>query len=186
MLIRVELNTEAMTRFLKQVSKEALPRAATRALNKTGNSAKSVAVKAVAAQIGIAQKDVRPYVLLQKAAIRCLDTVLRVATGKRVPLIKIDPRAKQGLTGVTYRASGNLRRLIPQAFIATMPSGHRGIYKRVKGAARLPIHELSGPSILYVFKQEVVQDQLSKTVEERWPVVFEHEIRFELQKGKRG
>jgi hypothetical protein len=38
------------------------------------------------------------------------------------------------------------------AFIATMPSGHRGVFRRT-GIARLPIRELRGPSLVHVFRK---------------------------------
>jgi len=57
-----------------------------------------------------------------------------------VPLIAL--RASQTKKGVTYKTQkAGSRQLEPGAFIATMPSGHRGVFKR-KGTARLPIREL--------------------------------------------
>lgn len=182
MHITVEMDAQALLNLLKVLPKEVIPIATARALNKTATSAKSGAVKTMAQQIGIAQKEVRPFVRLQKANRLCLDTVLFVAKDRRLPLIKIDPRAQQNRTGITYRGSGSARRSISHAFIATMPSGHRGIYARKPGAGRLPIRELFGPSLYYVFKQPVVQNVVEQVIKTRWPVVCEQEIKYELQK----
>jgi hypothetical protein len=177
MQIKVDMQTQGVLQFLQAMQHQHLPVATFRALNKTATSAKSVAVKLVAAQMGIAQKEVRPSIALQKAQLRMLDAVLSATRNKRLPLIKIDGKATQGPSGVTYRGPGNIRRNIPHAFLALMPSGHRGIFKRL-GKARLPILELSGPSIYYVFKQPLVQNALEKVVKERWPVCFEQELHF--------
>lgn len=182
MHITVTMDAQALLKMLHVVPKEVIPIATARALNKTATSAKSVAVKTVAIQIGIAQKAVRPFVQLQKASRVCLDAVLFVAKDKRLPLIKIDPRAQQNATGVTYRGSGGMRRSLPHAFIATMPSGHLGIYARKPGAARLPIRELLGPSLYYVFKQPAVQNAMEQVVKTRWSVVCEQEINWELKR----
>lgn len=182
MHITVDMDAHALLHLLKVLPKEVIPVATARALNKTATSAKSVAVKTMAQQIGIAQKAIRPFVQLQKAHRMCLDAILFVAKDKRLPLIQMDPRAQQNRTGITYRGSGGARRSIPHAFMATMPSGHRGIYARKPGAARLPIRELLGPSLYYVFKQPAVQTAIEKVVKERWSVVCEQEIRYALQK----
>jgi hypothetical protein len=184
MNIQVDMKMESVVKLLRSLPREIVPLAAVRSLNKTAVSAKSMAIKSVAAHIGIAQKEVRPFIVLQKATLRCLDAVLMALKAKRLPLIKIDPRAKQGRAGVTYRGAGGMRRTIPQAFLATMPTGHRGIYARAPGAKRLPIRELAGPSIYYVFTQAGVQTAIEKTVKERWPVCCVQELNFELQRRK--
>lgn len=182
--IAVRFETEKLLCVLQALPKTALPLATARALNKTAASSQSVAVKAIAKEIGITQRAVRSQLWIRKASARCLTAVMGAAKGKRLPLIQIDPKAKQNAVGVRYRGGGNLRRLIPHAFLATMPSGHRGIYVRKPGAGRLPIHELQGPSIAYVFQQLKVLESMHQTVLTRWPVVCEQELRFELQRRR--
>jgi hypothetical protein len=184
MNIQVDMQTENVLKLLTALSREVVPLATARALNKTAVSAKSMAIKHVAANIGIAQKEVRPFIGLQKATLRSLDAVLKAVRAKRLPLIKIDPRAKQVSSGVAYRGAGGTRRAIPHAFLAKMPSGHSGIYARAPGAKRLPIRELSGPSIYYVFKQPTVQTAIETVVKERWPVCCVQAFNFELQRRK--
>jgi hypothetical protein len=180
MNIKIEMNAEPVFRMLKTLPAEIVPLAASRALNKTAISAKSIAVKNVAANIGISQKEVRPFIQLCKATRVVLDVVVFASKTKRLPLIKIDPRAKQVATGISYRGAQGLRRTIPHAFIALMPTGHRGLYAR-KGGGRLPIIELFGPSIDYVFKRPLVQAAIEATVKTRWGVCCEQEIHFLLQ-----
>jgi len=57
------------------------------------------------------------------------------------------PGTKQTKHGVSYRLSRTAgRKRIEHGFIATMPSGHRGVFAR-GGPSRLPIREARGPSI---------------------------------------
>jgi hypothetical protein len=184
MQLTLTMEAEAVLRMLKELPHEMLPLATSRALNKTAASAKSTAVKALAKNIGLAQNKLRPCVQLRQATPRCCDALLFVAKGKRLPLITIDPKAKQGRAGVSYRGGAGLKRSIAHAFIATMPSGHRGVYARKPSAGRLPIHELLGPSIDYVFKQPVIQTEIYHTVQARWQSCCEQELRFLLQKKR--
>ena len=58
-------------------------------------------------------------------------------------------QTKRGVTVVIRK--GGSRTLIPGAFLATMKSGHVGVFTRV-GKARLPIQERFGPKISNAFK----------------------------------
>jgi hypothetical protein len=180
----MEIDTREVQALLQSLQREKIPVAVSRALNKTAGSAKSVAVREMARNIGIAQKEIRPEVQFRKATRFCCDAVLLVAKAKRLPLIKSDPRAKQGKVGVSYRGGGGLKRSIAHAFIATMPSGHRGVYVRKPGAGRLPIRELCGPSLAYVFQQPAIQSLIAEVVQARWKICCEQEVHFLLHKDR--
>lgn len=75
--------------------------------------------------------------------IRDLSWTLRVS-GKPVPLI--DYPHRQTRKGVMVSVNRNTRVLVKSAFLATMRSGHEGIFKRV-GRARLPIRELFSSTV---------------------------------------
>lgn len=184
MELTLSWDAASVRRLLQELPKTALPLLTARALNKTAASAQSAAVKTLAQDIGLNQRAVRSAFWLRKASARCLTAVMGTVKGKRLPLIQIDPKAKQGAAGVCYRGRGGVQRLIPHAFLATMPTGHRGIYARKSGAGRLPIHELQGPSVAYVFQQSRVQETIHQTVALRWPVVCEQELRFELKRRR--
>lgn len=110
----------------------------------------------------------------------------------RIPLIDFnargpEPSRGQG-RGVSYRKSGVTQRLA-DAFIATMGSGHRGVFRRVGALGRgqqgpsasrkksrgawspnLPIVELRGPSLGHIFRKyrpagvQVVNEALVKNL----------------------
>lgn len=78
--------------------------------------------------------------------------------------------------------------MVKGAFIATMPTGHKGVFVRVgsghkkverNGRKRwygLPIRELYGPSIPAAFGNQVVQDALEALVREKLPRILKHEL----------
>jgi hypothetical protein len=61
--------------------------------------------------------------------------------GEPVPLVAYPHR--QGKRGVTVEVNRGKRTLVKSAFVATMRSGHKGVFRR-SGTARLPIEELRG------------------------------------------
>ncbi len=95
---------------------------------------------------------------------------------KRLTIIKIDPRAKQTTQGVSYRGENSQRQFIPHAFIATLKSGHRGVFKRL-GKSRLPICELQGVSIQKIFLKPFVQAVMEAQAKNRWTDYLLHELR---------
>ena len=134
-----------LQRELKNLPR-ALPKIMSRALNRTALSARTEVSRSLAGRIGLRIKDVRQRVVMQKASYSNWRSAIRISS-RRLPIIRFG--ARQTAKGVTYK-QGRQRVLIRHAFIATMPSGHRGIFKR-KGGARLPIAELRGPSLAQVF-----------------------------------
>lgn len=62
-------------------------------------------------------------------------------SGEAVPLVAYPHR--QTKRGVSVEVNRGKRTLLKGAFVATMRSGHEGVFRR-KGKARLPIQELRG------------------------------------------
>ncbi|QKV20254.1 hypothetical protein [Oricola thermophila] len=79
-----------------------------------------------------------------------------------IPLAKLS--ATQTSRGVYVRPRGSYR----HAFLATMASGHRGVFMR-KGAARLPIRELFGPNPAHDItnNDRVYLEVLAEVIEEK-------------------
>jgi hypothetical protein len=103
-----------------------LAKVVTRAINRTATSARSRAVKALAKATGRKQKDLRQDVRLLRASWTKWRARL-FFDSKGVPLIELDPR--QTAAGVSTTGKGG-RTLLRHGFIATMPSGHRGVFVR--------------------------------------------------------
>lgn len=147
------LGSEALDIDLRDYPVE-VTRATVRALNRAIKSSQSVMTKEIAGDTGLKQKAVRAAMSLSEATALWPEAKLG-ATMKRIPLMQFHakgPRPSRGRgKGVTWRLRGGKSRAA-NAFIATMKSGHEGVFKRV-GKARLGITELHGPSIGIVFKK---------------------------------
>lgn len=99
-----------------------------RAANKTATWTRTRVVRGVSSEVAAKQKDVREKIVINRASYADTTATVKV-TGKRMPLI--DFNATQTKAGVRYRLSKKGgRQLIRGAFIATMKSGHRGVYAR--------------------------------------------------------
>lgn len=125
---------------------KAAQRAIVRALNRALTSGQTAMVKAMAADTGLKSGDIKKALRQRKATADQPTAVLGAST-KRLPLYAF--KARQTKTGVSYRLSSG-RGQAPHAFIATMPTGHVGVFAR-RLKARLPIKELLGPSLGHVF-----------------------------------
>jgi hypothetical protein len=152
----VRLNTADVERAMR-VLKAKAPIAIVRALNKSIASAKVVMAREVSSDMGLKVGDVKERISLREARLDNFTATL-YAHGSPIPLIDFgatgpEPSRGKG-RGVRSRLRGG-KPLLPHAFIATMRSGHRGVFERVKGAGRLKIQEAHGPSIAYIFGKHV-------------------------------
>jgi hypothetical protein len=113
------------------------------------------------------------------------DMVWRMkVSGKPVPLSAfphIDTR-KQGVL-VRVNVGGSTKRL-PGAFVATLRSGHEGIFKR-RGKARLPIDELFSSRISDTMKDEAIILHVQGVAFNRMQTAYQRGLERELGKLKR-
>lgn len=160
-----------------------LPFAIARAINRSAASAQTAAVRVISRDLGARARDVRDKVRLTPARSNALEATL-TATGRRIPLISFRARGPEPSRGrgggVAYVMRGSRQRL-PHAFIATMRSGHRGVFRRI-GVARLPVIELFGPSIPQVLARRAIQNAVLTRYSEVLPGNLQHEIEFELRR----
>jgi hypothetical protein len=162
-VFKITLTTDTPA-MVARIRKKA-PVAQVRALNRAIVSANVVMIRAISGDLGVSAKTVRERINVQQATPERLRARL-YANAKRIPLIDFgakgpEPSRGRG-RGVTVKSASG-RRVIPNAFIATMGSGHRGVFQRVAGASgrrgpapkrsQLPIRELFGPSIWKVFQK---------------------------------
>lgn len=131
------------------------PIVAARAVNRAATSGRAAMAQAIRADAGLSSQAVKDAIRIEKATKSRPKAVVEVA-GRRIPLIAFQARGPEPSRGrgrgVSYRLPGGRGR-VPDAFIATMRSGHRGVFKRRQGAKRLPVTELHGPSIPHVFEK---------------------------------
>lgn len=159
----------------------ALPRkiesAKRRAINKVAKGVKSAAGKEIAGVVGVAQKVIKARI------------ASRAAAGGREGLVwfGLNPLS------VTQSRFGNLRQAktgaragklaFDGAFVASMPSGHRAVFRRY-GKARLPIRTETLP-LATPATQAIINAQAAKA-RERLAEVFAQELNYEVNvKGAR-
>jgi hypothetical protein len=183
---------DSLTQRLAEVQ-NGLQRVVTRAVNKIGTAARTEIVRGVAKEVNLKVTDLKARnVTLSKASFDDPRATVLIS-GRRVPIyywagkpaLSIRPRV-----GIAYAIRGSQTR-IPGSFVAMMPTGHLGVFRRKKqddidrmlGQAkrahfrgynrsmatqpdgRLPIMELYGPSVPEVF--EGIDDFAAGTLEAR-------------------
>lgn len=159
------------------------PKAARRAVNKTGTTIRTRIRRRLAKAVAVTQKAIAPGLQLIRATAQRLSSTVRL-TGKRIPLLAFG--ARQVRSGVTYRIAraGGRKRLL-HAFINAMPrTGHRGVFMRGTNK-RLPIYERFGPSLPAVY-QEAANDIDRQTRLDAAALLskhLNHEVQWELSKS---
>ncbi len=125
-----------------------------RGINRTATSERAAMSSGIAGDMGIKVGTAREAIGIEKATTYNLRARL-TARGKRLPLVDFKARGPEPSrgkgAGVSAKLPGGAGRY-PRAFIATMKSGHRGVFQRTS-KARLGIYELFGPSIVRVFEK---------------------------------
>lgn len=156
-----------------------LPGVIRRCLDRAGVSGRTAMAKLISEDTGLPSSRVKKAIIVTRVG----DSGIALSASRlRLPLIDFQARGPEPSRGrgrgVSYRLPSGRGR-IPNAFIATMKSGHRGVYKRF-GSGRLPIIELRGPSIGHVFEKFLPQGQAAG--EESLRKNMKHEISFALKR----
>lgn len=141
------------------------------ALNRVAQQAQTAATKTMRERYAFPTKVIKGTLRIYRANNGRLQASL-ISKGPRVQLIHMT--ARQTRKGVTVRV-GKSRKLIKSAFIATMQSGHVGVFTR-KGKARLPIKELYTIAIPEAFASQHVGAAMRAKVNEALPARYQHEL----------
>lgn len=172
MSVKVDFKAAGLLAGIEDLGRK-MPKAVKRALARTATTVRADLSRLIAADTALPVRTVKLGVSVTIAS----DTkVLLSASNRRVPLIEFkargpEPSLGQG-RGVSYSLPGGRGRL-PHAFIATMSTGHRGVFMRTEGP-RLPIDEKHGPSLGGVFHKHL------KPVEERAQETLVANLRHEI------
>lgn len=125
---------------------------AAQALNQAAAAAKMAMADAIAADLHVKTSDVKRFLWVTPATADKLEAIVYPLGKAGIPLVKLGatgPEPSRGKGGgVTVPGLG----AFPHAFLAKMPSGHRGVFER-KGKVRLPIQELTTESIPSAFRR---------------------------------
>lgn len=145
-IVEIEYDAKSLRRVEKMLQgiPNALPKVVSRAINRTASPAKSEISQGIREKINATAKRVNERINIIKATYNNWIATIHISR-RRLPLMAFG--AKQTAKGVSYKIKRNgSREFIPHAFIATMKSGHEGVFER-DWMERLPITEKFGPSI---------------------------------------
>lgn len=190
--VNVQADISRAMAKLAFIRDEVADKAVVRAINKTGDQVKVQSSREIRdAGYNLKAAVIKKSITIERATRTQIRAIVR-AKGRPIALINYN--ARQTRNGVTVSVK-NGRKLIRGAFIATMPSGHTGVFERVGSGHKkvvkggkvqwrgLPIEELFGPSIPSAFMNETVQNALVKAVHEKFPRLLDHEIAYLRLKG---
>lgn len=161
-------------------------KALVRAMNRSLGTGRTFMARAISADVGIKQSAVRKALRTRDASFARVEASLG-ATLARIPLSEFnakgpEPSRGQG-RGVSWRIGGTTKRA-QDLFIATMESGHRGVFVRVGGLRKsegawsknLPIKERFGPSLGHVFGKK--RSAALKEMHASFLKNFDHEMNY--------
>ncbi|MEO8806599.1 MAG: phage tail protein [Burkholderiaceae bacterium] len=183
--VNVRTNAHSIAFELMASAQEMRNTALVRSLNKMADQVLVASSREVrSAGYGLKAADIKRALRVKRASQSQL-TATVIASGRPIPLIQYG--ARQTAKGVTVNVL-NGRKLIPGAFIATMPTGHRGVFvlqpggkhKKVQKGGKaswhqLPIRELYGPAIPDALANQAVRDVVQELITVKFPVILEHE-----------
>lgn len=164
-----------------------LKNAAKRALRKAGATAlrdmRSEASKRIRERKRIAPKYIRRAITLRKSKGGDISDMEFAVDVSGEPVALAAYPARQTKRGVSVEVNRGKRSIVKGAFIATMKSGHKGVFKRT-GTARLPIRELFGSrpvdALLHKGEADSVAARGAKSLSE----TFTRLLPLEIGKGK--
>jgi len=139
--ISIFSNIEAQKKNLARFSRIGVLRATYRALNKTGGKANTILKRDISKSYNLAQSEFKGGMSVIKAGPSFLNFGIR-GSGKQIPIIKVKGAKKQGPLGVRIN-TGSGSKVLRGHFIAKMPSGHIGVFRRKDSAVHKPAKNLT-------------------------------------------
>lgn len=193
--VKATLEGDTMKRLVGQLSDKRFRQAMSVGMNASARQVQAQTSRVVSKQMGVQQKRVRRSITIKPYASPGSLTATIRGSGKRLPLFEF--KAKQVPAGVKASAWGKAK-VYDGAFLATMASGHQGVFKRngpkrkmisgtYKGKMRQPIEELWGPGIASTMLEQAISAQLVEYGEERMLANLNRQLeRYAFSQGRRG
>jgi hypothetical protein len=179
--VKIDERQRAELQRLLTGVRDGVRRAEVSAINKTVRDARTRISRRIAEGAGIQKKYTDKAITQEKANRQTLSGAV-VLSYKPIPIYAF--KARQTRKGVTFRfgADGE-RKIFSHAFIATMASGHKGVFERQQGEKRAmykgsyargairnrygrvyrqQIHEMTGPSAIAMFENstQIAREEL--------------------------
>jgi hypothetical protein len=176
--VRIRGLNEAVNWFDRKSNPAVFDLALMRAINKTAQWTNVQLRREIANSLGVQQKIVKPRFSITKSSTGRL--VAQVWFGAyRIPLYKAaGGRVSKRAHGVSTPVRGGTSAYVPGGFVARMPSGESGIFRRTT-RKRLPIKEVMLPT------DEVGERAFAALangpLQQRFSTLLDHELRHALR-----
>lgn len=201
MAINIVIDDSAIRNMFPEAKKQ-INRLATKAINDTAREGRKTINKEVRKGYKVKSREVTAQVkITRRAKVRSPFAIINI-TRKAVPLIRFANKAQKNPAGVIITVRKGKTELVKKAFIATMSSGHTGVYWRgrakdggfsrkksvprrggiknvVSGKftnkryrAYLPIDELKGLPVIDMADSRKVRNATTKTILDSYQVFF--------------
>jgi hypothetical protein len=155
MSVSFKADIKQVTKALSAAQKKVVPKAIASTLNRVATSVRRKLLKEIQLTTGAIQRDIKEDTYIIKSNQRKLIASI-IGKATLIPVGKLNP--KQTRRGVTA-GRGKTRRTYRGAFVATMRSGHAGVFLR-KSKRPLPIKELFVTSVAGEMKRKIAIHRL--------------------------
>lgn len=163
-------------------------KAAVRALNRAGVTVRAEASREITQIYNLKAATAKAQIRIVHASRARLKLEL-IASGRPIPLYQFDAKQRRkGLVSVHVRRDGPRKvvkgnpQYVGAPFVATMKSGHVGIFQRLT-KRRLPIRELFSIDVPRAMTAKVVFEALERAALDAFNRNFEREVQYLLSKG---
>lgn len=181
-MIRVDVRSDMrrVTAQFKAAAEAATGTATLRALNRAATTVRANAAREISREYNIKVGAARRRFSIRRATRAQLIAEV-IARARPLPLIEFSARqTRRG--GVTVRIKRSGTKRFREAFIATMASGHRGVFFRERRggdrARRLPIEEVFSLSIPQAFAARAISRAIERLSRETFIKNYEQQLRY--------
>lgn len=187
MEISLKANFPQVQAKLRTLQADLASTVAARAVNRTIDQAKTAMSKEIRAEFNVSAGYVRQRLHVTRASAKGgqlrITATLRGGDGKRRSANVIAFAARQTAQGVSVKIKrAGSRQTIKGAFVANKG---RTVFQR-EGKARLPIKPVRTIDVPQMFNTRRINAAVVRTMQQKFPVIFERELAFALSKwGKR-
>lgn len=184
-MIKINVDTsqiESLIQRLNVYNPEARAKAIGRGVSKVAKSGGVAATRQIAKEYAVKKTVVAKRFAVRMRGKQLAELVAKSRTSKSSRIPVLDFGAKQLKSGVTFRiAKGGKRQKLKHAFIATMASGHQGVFQREYGGRT--IKEVMGIDLTQMLTGKRVAPEVVRRINEQLPKVMRHELEWELKRA---
>jgi hypothetical protein len=185
--LSISTNFPDVMRQMDRLQENIGAKALARAVNSTMAQAKTSMSREIRSEFNISASKVSAALRVNKASYKngryVIEASLESPTKRGRSINVINFSARQTSRGVSVLIKkGGGRKVLPHAFIG---NNGRTVFERV-GKARLPIKAVQTLDVAQMFNTKRINARVVKFMEDKFPEVFEREVKFAIDQFNRG